>query len=140
MPTAFDDEMRLQSTKRLLARTPFIQNACDLDLILFLHRHPRMLLTSERLAELVGYNLKEIAKSLDSFIDAGVLERTQQSTHAARLFVLTVDGPHVGGVRTLLDLGSTRQGRRFILDALRERGPRPGEPGPSSVLRLTQCA
>jgi hypothetical protein len=140
MPTAFDDEMRLQSTKRLLARTPFIQNACDLDLILFLHRHPRMLLTSERLAELVGYNLKEIAKSLDSFIDAGVLERTQQSTHAARLFVLTVDGPHMGGVRTLLDSGSTRQGRRFILDALRERRPRPGKPGLGSVLRLTQCA
>jgi hypothetical protein len=140
MPTAFDDETRLQSTKRLLARTSFIQNACDLDLIQFLYRHPRMLLTSERLAEFVGYNIKEIAKSLDSFIDAGLLERTQQSTHAARLFVLLLDSPHMGGVRTLLDLGSTRQGRRFILDALRERGSRPGKPGLGPVLQLTRCA
>jgi hypothetical protein len=58
--------------KRLLARTPFIRGACDLDLIGFLHRHPRRLLTTEQLAGFVGYNLKEIAKSLDGFIEAGL--------------------------------------------------------------------
>jgi hypothetical protein len=140
MPTSFDYKTRLQSTKRLLARTPFIQNACDLDLILFLHRHPRILLTSERLAEFVGYNLKDIAKALDSFIDAGLLERTQQSTHAARLFVLLLDGPQMGGVRALLDLASTREGRGVILEALKAPGQGTGRPGAGPELRLIDCA
>src|SRR5215210_4020333 len=108
--------------KRVLARVPVIQRACDLDLLMFLHRHPRTLLTSEQLADFVGYNLKEIAKSLETFIGAGLLGRTvQQSGHAARMFLLVLDGPHGGGVRTLLDVASTRQGRQGILAALGER-------------------
>jgi DNA-binding MarR family transcriptional regulator len=47
---------------------------------MFLHRHPRTLLTSEQLAGFLGYNLKEIARALDSFIEAGLLERTAQQS------------------------------------------------------------
>jgi hypothetical protein len=105
--------------KRLLARAPMIQNACDLDLITFLHRHPRILLTSERLAELVGHNPKEIVKALDSFIEAGLLERTaQQSMQAARMFVLLLDSSQAGGIKALVELGSTPEGRQRILDAV----------------------
>lgn len=92
--------------------------ACDLDLLMFLHRHPRALLTSEQLAAFVGYDIKHVAKSLDAFIDAGLLERTQNPMHAARMYLLVLDGPQGGGLMALLKLASTRQGRQGILHAL----------------------
>jgi hypothetical protein len=127
MSTSGDGQTRLKWTRQLLTRTPSIRNACDLDLMIFLHRHPRTLLTTEQLAGFVGYNLKEIARSLDSFIEAGLLERTaQQSLHAARLFVLLLEQPQAGGMLTLLEQASTREGRKTILEALKTRdSPRP---------------
>lgn len=140
MPTPFNGPPQPEETKRLLARAPVIRNACDLDLLVFLRRHPRTLLTSEQLAGFVGYSIKEIAKALDTFIDAGLLERTaQQSTHAARMFLLRLDGPQGGGVRALLELASTRPGRQGILEALNMKGSRPEQPGAAPELRLVKC-
>jgi hypothetical protein len=60
-----------------------------------------------------------MAKALDTFIEAGLLARTaQQSAHAARMLLLLLDGPQGGGVKRLLELASTRQGRQKILEAL----------------------
>lgn len=133
--------MRRDEAKRLLAGAPIIQSACDLDLMAFLRRHPCTLLTSEQLAGFVGYSLKDIAKALDAFIEAGLLARTtQQSLHAARLFVLLLDGPPGEGVRALLELGSTRAGRQSILAALNARGTHPDRPGASLELRLVKGA
>jgi hypothetical protein len=141
MPTSSKDQTRLELTKRLVARTPVIRNACDLDLMVFLHRHPRTLLTSEQLAGYVGYNLKDVASALDAFIEAGLLERTpQQSMHAARLYVLLLEGPQGGGVRALLELASTREGRQGILEALNARGSHPNQPGAGLELRLVNSA
>jgi hypothetical protein len=123
MESAFTHPPQLHELKRLLSRTSAIGGACDLDLLVFLYRHPRTLLTSEQLAGFVGYNLKDIAKALDAFIEAGLLERTTpQSTHAARMFVLLLDSPQGGPqLRALLDLASTHVGRRVILEALNAR-------------------
>jgi hypothetical protein len=141
MPTSFYGQKQPEETKRLLSRAPVIQNACDLDLIAFLHRHPRTLLTSEQLAGFVGYNLKEIAKALDAFIEAGLLARTtQQSLHAACMFVLLLDGPQGEGVKAVLELGSTRAGRQGILEALNARARRPDQPGVGAELRLVNSA
>jgi hypothetical protein len=137
MPGTSDDNARPELTKRLLARTPYIRNACDLDLLVFLYRHPRVLLTTEQLAGFVGYSLKDIARSLDSFIEAGLLDRTaQQSLHAARMFVLLLGGAHGGGTRALLDTGSTREGRESILVALMARGLPKDQAGAGPELRL----
>jgi len=134
MPTASDAQMRAEETRRLLARAPIIRNACDLDLMVFLHRHPRTLLTSEQLAGFVGYSLNDIAQALDAFIEAGLLARTtQRSLHAARMFVLRLDGPHGEGVRAVLELASTRAGRRSLLATLNARG---AHPDPALGLRL----
>lgn len=103
---------------RLLARTPVVRGPCDLDLLVFLHRHPRSFLTSEMLAAFVGYDIKEVAKSLDAFIDAGLLERTQNPKHAARMYLLLLGGPEGAGFRPLLELASTREGRQKIVHAL----------------------
>lgn len=141
MRTNRNDDSQRELSKRLLARTPVIRSACDLDLMVFLHRHPRALLTSEQLAGFVGYSLKEIAQSLDAFIEAGLLARTaQQSMHAARFFVLLLEGPQAGGVKQLLELGATRQGRQCILQVLNSHGPRqsPGASGGGPELRLVK--
>lgn len=104
--------------EQLLARTPVISGACELDLLVFLYRHPRTLLTNEQLAAFVGYEMKHVAKSVEAFIEAGLLERTQNSMHAARMYVLVLKGPHSGGIKEILDLASTLQGRRIILQVL----------------------
>jgi hypothetical protein len=141
MSKSFSDRPQPELATRLLARAPLIRNACALDLIVFLHRHPRTLLTSEQLAGFLGYNLKDVAKALDSFIEVGLLERTtQQSLHAARLFVLRLDGPQGGGIRPLLELGSTREGRAGILQALRVSGSRADQPDGRPELRVIKSA
>lgn len=115
-PTSSDESSR--EIGRLLAQTRVVRDACDFDLLMFLHRHPRALLTSEQLTAFVGYDIKRVAKSLDAFLDAGLLERTQNPMHAARLYLLVLDGPEGGGLVALLKLASTPQGRRAILRAL----------------------
>ena len=48
------DHRSLEEVQRLLSRAPIIRSACDLDLLVFFHRHPRVLLTSEQLAALMA--------------------------------------------------------------------------------------
>jgi len=107
-----------QKIERLLAQTPAIGDACSLDLLIFLYRHPRTLLTNEQLAAFVGYEMKIIAKWIDTFIDIGLLERRQNPTHAARMYQLIYGSPSMGGLKPLLELASTRQGRGEILKLL----------------------
>lgn len=101
-----------------MARVPIVRSPCDLDLLLFLRRHPRILLTSEQLATFVGYDIQQIAQSLDRFLEAGFLERTQNPMHAARLYLLRLEGPPNDHLRRLLNLALTRSGRRDVLQAL----------------------
>jgi hypothetical protein len=116
--------------ERLLARTPAITGACELDLLVFFYRHPRSLLTNEQLAVLVGYDTSEIAQAIEAFIEGGLLERMQNPMHAARLYVLLLEGPQNGGLKPLLALASTHQGRTDILQILvpgRSAGSDPGQ-------------
>jgi hypothetical protein len=138
MPNSFENSSGPEKTKRLLADTPAVQNACTLDLLVFLYRHPRTLLTNEQLAGFVGYSMKEIAKALDIFSDAGLLERaTQRSTHAARMYSLVQEGPGWGGLKLLLKEARTWQGRQDILASLDPDRRRP-EGVPIPELRLVK--
>lgn len=109
---------RIEEIKRLLTKISAIRGACELDLLVFLHRHPRVLLPSDQLAAFLGYDMKKIANAIEAFIDGGLLERTQNPAHAARLYVLVLDGPQGGELTGLLKLASTRQGRHDILELL----------------------
>jgi hypothetical protein len=115
----------------LLARTPAVTTACELDLLVFLYRHPRTLLTNERLAMLVGYDMTQIARAIEVFIEAGIVERTQNSIHAARMYLLQIEGPRMGGLKALIELASTRTGRQSVLQVL---VPGPSAP-PADALR-----
>jgi DNA-binding MarR family transcriptional regulator len=129
MPTSFENRPPPEDLKQVLAGTPTIKNGCALDLLAFLHRHPRTLLTIEQLAGFVGYNIEAVAKALDAFAEAGLLRRmAPPSMHSARMFLLLLDDPQRGPIRALLELACSREGRRAVLEALNapELGPEPG--------------
>lgn len=100
-----------------------IKTPCDLDLLLFFARHPDALMRSEQLAAIVGYDLAQIAKSLDLLVKRKFLRRLQNPTHAARLYRFRADygGP---AFLELLKVATTVEGRRRIRHLLSERQPR----------------
>jgi hypothetical protein len=118
--------MNRRRFEHLLNSIGVVRHPCDLDLILFFHRHPCALLTSDRLAAYVGYDLNQVGQSLDRLTDAGLVERSQNPTHAARMYVLKT--PESGWLTSLLDIASTREGRRDLIQAIRESA-RVAEPG-----------
>ena len=126
--------MHREEARRLLDRIRVLKHACDLDLLVFFARHPRSLLASESLASFLGYDLKDIAASLDVLLGAGLLKRAQTPAHAARLYVFALDGAHVGPdggwLPALLEMASTRQGRLALREALRCRSSE----GPGGVM------
>jgi hypothetical protein len=95
----------------LLNRIPALQRPCDLDLLVFFAKHPRTLMTSEQLARLLGYQLNEMARSLDVLLEAGLLTRTQKPPRAARMYVFAINGANEGWPPELVQLASTREGR-----------------------------
>ena len=78
--------------RQLLDRIAVLRSACDLDLLLFLARHPRSLLTSEHIATILGYDLKELTASLEEFTAAGIVTRIRNPTRVAQLFVCSRPG------------------------------------------------
>ncbi|MCA1585175.1 MAG: hypothetical protein LC791_10545 [Acidobacteria bacterium] len=107
--------------RQLLDRIGVLKHACDVDLLVFFARHPRSLLTSEQLAAWLGYELKQIAASLEMLLDAGLLTRTQNPTHAARMFIFVVGDSSDDWVPPLLKLASTRAGRLAVKEELSRR-------------------
>jgi DNA-binding MarR family transcriptional regulator len=100
-----------------------IQHPCDVDLLVFFHRHPRVLLTSEQLAARTGYDLKRVARSLDFLIERGLLRRRLNHARVARGYFFRADGGE-DWVERLLRLGLTPDGRSLLIRRLRERASR----------------
>lgn len=112
--SATDDD----PARTLLERLPALRRPCDLDLLVFFAQHPRTLMSSEQLARLLGYPLKEIARSLDALIAADFLRRTQTPRHPARMYVFTTGGANGGSLSAVVELASTREGRLALRRAL----------------------
>jgi len=110
---------------RLLDRFEVLRHPSDLDLLIFFGRHPRSLLASGQLAAFLGYGVKEIAASLDLLLGAALITRAPNPSHAAQLYVFSVDGPGGEWLPELLKLASTREGRLAIIWELRRRAPGP---------------
>ena len=120
--------MTHEDARRVLARIG-LTRVCDLDLLMFFARHPRALLASESLAGFTGYDLKDIADSLEVLMTAGLLARAQTPAHAARLYVFAPDDTDREWLESLVTLASTREGRLALRHALRARRDAGSEPG-----------
>lgn len=77
-----------------------------------------------KLCEEIFVGSVQVAETIDAFVDAGLLERNKNPAHAARLYVLLLDGPQAGGLTTLLQKASTRQGWLDILNVLNAKRSR----------------
>ena len=116
--------MKEDDAARLLARCGAIfRHACDLDLTVFFARHRRSLLASESLASFLGYELTQIADSLELLLRAGLIKRTQTSAHAARLYLFVPDEANQDWLQPLIDMASTRKGRAALRQAITVRAP-----------------
>jgi hypothetical protein len=104
--------------RTLLNGIPALQCRCDLDLLLFFARHWRALLSSEQLGRFLGYPLKEIARSRDVLVAAGLLTRAQDPTFPERMYVLDPDCMAGGPLPAIVTLASTPAGRLSLRLAL----------------------
>lgn len=100
-----------------------ICHPCELDLLLFFHRFPRVLLTSETLAQYVGYDIKQVGRSLEALIAARLISRSLNPSHDARFYVLTGDHPDQW-LHVMLSVAALPNGRARLIRILKERGSR----------------
>jgi DNA-binding transcriptional ArsR family regulator len=100
-----------------------LRDACDLDLLLFFSRHPRVVLSSEQLAAYVGYELSRVARALDLLLEAGLLKRTLNQGAPGRMYVLEVDHTEEW-LEPLRRVCATPDGRNALRALLRQRRPR----------------
>ena len=98
-----------------------IRRLCDLNLLVFFARHPRTLLASEQLAGFIGFDLPQIAESLETLLRAGFLKRTAHSSYSARMYIFALDGPGAAPLTSLVQFVSTRDGRLATMRALGRR-------------------
>jgi hypothetical protein len=97
-----------------------LRDVCDLDLLLFFSRHPRVVLSSEQLAAYVGYDLVEVARALDVLLGSGVLKRTLNHGTPGRMYVLEVNHAEEW-LEPLRRVCATPDGRHALRALLRER-------------------
>jgi hypothetical protein len=113
MSASKDDQART-----LLNRIPALQRPCDLDLLVFFAKHPRILMSSEQLAQLLGYQLNEVARSLEALLAARFVTRTQNPARLTRLYAFVTDGTNGGLLLEVVEFASTREGRLALRRAL----------------------
>ena len=114
---------KIQTTDPLavqLVEAAGLRDACDLDLLLFFSRHPRVVLSSEQLAAYVGYDLVDVARALDRLLAAGLLERTVDHGAPGRMYVLEVDHAETW-LEALRQVCATPDGRRALRALLKKR-------------------
>ncbi|HEY0874888.1 MAG TPA: hypothetical protein VGD94_15550 [Vicinamibacterales bacterium] len=110
----------IEEARTLLDYASVLREPADFDLLVFFARHPRTLLASESLAALLGYELKDIARSLEALLECGLLKRTQTSAHAARLYVFAAEA-QPEWLPPLLKMAATRTGRLALRQLLANR-------------------
>jgi hypothetical protein len=115
--------MKRDDAANLLGRIGVLRSRCDLDLLIFFARHPTALLTSEQLAAWLGHELRAIAVSLDTLLEARLVRREQNPSHAARMYIFQADAPTGEWLPSLVQLAKSREGRLALINALSSRSP-----------------
>ncbi len=118
-PAIGDRRLELKSIQELLDAGG-LRHPSDLDLLLFFYRHPHVLLTLDHLAAYTGYDLQQVAKSLDLLVGAGLLRRKINETHSREMYLVWT-GDAEEWLQSLLRLGLTRDGRMALTWLLRQR-------------------
>src|SRR5262245_51043883 len=102
----------------LLARGPI--GPCELDILLFLHRHPSLYMPPDQLCSRIGYRQAEVENGLRTLAGAGLIVQRRGSSGSAVLYRWAADvaAPWFDGVARMV---STVEGRRRVRDVIRWR-------------------
>jgi hypothetical protein len=118
--------MKPDHAQRLLDRIAVLRHPCDLDLLTFLARHRRTLLANEQIADVLGYDFKQIEASLELLVGAGLVTQMTNPTRDTQMCVLAASDPTSREwLPELLRVASTREGRLAMLQALKRSEPDP---------------
>lgn len=106
-----------------LVTTGAVRSACDLDLLRFFTRHSSAMLTTDQIANFVGYSRSEIDEALEHLLSGGLVTRLRGRAADVDLYVMEVSagGSSSASLSSLLELASTRDGRLTVIDALKPR-------------------
>ena len=97
-----------------------IREACELDLLLFFARHPRVVLSSEQLATYVGHKVEHVERALELMLGASLLKQRLNAGAAGGMYVLAAD--HVAQwLEPVRRLCATPDGRHALRTLLKER-------------------
>ena len=118
-----------------LIKAAGLQDACDLDLLLFFSRHPRVVLNSEHLATYVGYEVPRVARALDRLLGAGLLKRTLNQGAPGRMYVLEVDHAEEW-LEPLRRVCATPAGRNALKVLLKQRQSQSGDRSHRRLFRV----
>jgi CheY-like chemotaxis protein len=124
--------MNATHARVLLDRIAVLRHPSDVDLLIFFTRHPRALMDNEQLATFLGYEITQIAESLDVLLKAEFLRRIPNRARAALVYVFAAHGPTEELLQPLVELACTREGRLAIRWVLK---PRPAS-GTEVTIRL----
>ena len=101
-------------------KTLGIESLCQWDLLVFLDRHPSLLVGAENIPFFLGYALTEAVAALDSLDSLGLVERSRVS-QGARLYEVTAlaDPARRDALKRLMTLADSRTGRLLLARRLR---------------------
>ena len=104
-----------------------LTHPCDLDLLLFLARHADALISSERLAALVGYEPAQVLRSLDRLIARQLLLRLPLPQRHACWYRFRAEHG-TPWAQEILEVTSTIEGRRHLRRLLMRHRSQPDRP------------
>ncbi len=101
-------------------KTLGIASLCQWDMLVFLDRHPSLLVGAEKIAFFLGYATAEVVAALDSLESSGLVERSRVS-QGVRLYQVTAsaDPPRRDALERLMTLADSHTVRRFLARRLR---------------------
>ena len=103
-----------------LLKTLGITSLCQWDMLVFLHRHPSLLIGAENIPFFLGYAMAEAVAALDSLDSLGLVERSLVS-QGVRLYEVTAsaDPARRDALERLMTLADSRTVRLLVARRLR---------------------
>ena len=101
-------------------KTLDIESLCQWDMLVFMDRHPSILVSAEHIARFLGYATAEVGAALDSLESSGLVERSRVS-NGVRLYQLTApaDPTRRNALERLMNLADSRTLRLLLTRRLR---------------------
>jgi hypothetical protein len=95
-----------------------IDDMCQWDVLVFLHRHRTALLSAENMARFMCYGSGPVVDALEDLASKGLVERSRLSQGARWYQLIPLDGPQQRSFERLMDLSQSRAGRLAVTEQL----------------------